>query len=295
MAIDSRQTREGSPHEAVARVGLRPLKSPYTAPVAVPKGEDQANRPGYPISSVDNALRLLLAFRERRSIRLSDASALLEVAHSTAHRLLAMLAYHGFVTQEPESKAYIAGPALIEVGLAVVRSMDIRSAVRSTLEHVQSHFGETVHLAVLEGTQVRYLDSIESNHALRVASRTGTTLPAHCTSVGKVLLADLSPERLKSLYPTAASLRGQTPSSITTMPKLLDELRLVAKRGYATNQGESEEDVSSVAVPLRDSKGTALATLSVAAPSSRMSAKRMREIGAYLQQQSDELAPSLQS
>jgi DNA-binding IclR family transcriptional regulator len=255
---------------------------------------DQAKRPGYPISSVDNALRLLLAFRERQQIRLSDASAHLNVAHSTAHRLLAMLAYHGFVRQQENTKAYVAGPSLIEVGLAVVRTMDIRTLVHPTLEHLQKHFGETVHLAVLEGTEVRYLDSVESEFALRVASRTGTTLPAHCTSVGKALLAELPVERLHAMYPNPESLQRKTANSITSLAKLEDELAVIRKRGYATNQSESEQDVSSTAVVLHDWQDTPVATISVAAPSSRMNAKRMREIGAYLQQQAQQLAPSIQ-
>lgn len=67
-------------------------------------------------------MRLLLLFKEQRSVRLSDASSYLGVAHSTAHRLFAMLAYHDFVRQEPRTRAYVAGPALLQVGLAVVQS-----------------------------------------------------------------------------------------------------------------------------------------------------------------------------
>ena len=74
--------------------------------------------PAYPIASVDHALRLLMLFRDRPRVRLSEASEYLGVAHSTAHRLMAMLAYHGFVRQEPGSRAYLAGPALVEIGLA---------------------------------------------------------------------------------------------------------------------------------------------------------------------------------
>jgi DNA-binding IclR family transcriptional regulator len=251
------------------------------------------SRPGYPIGSVDNALKLLLAFREKPRIRLSEASVYLGVAHSTAHRLLAMLAYHGFVQQEESTKAYIAGPALLEVGLAVVNRMDIRSIARPILVDLKERFGETVHLAVLEGTKVRYLDCIESDKALRVAGRTGTLLPAHCTSVGKALLATLPPEDLQSLYPEDGELGGQTASSITTFDQLRQELEVVRKQGYATNQAESEEGVASVAVAVLDSRGHGLATLSVAGPVSRMNTRRMKEISGYLRKQSEQLAQSI--
>ncbi len=90
--------------------------------------------PTYPIASVGNALRLLLLFRERKAIRLSDASDYLGVANSTAHRLLAMLVHREFVEQEPGQRTYIAGPALVEIGLAAVRGMDLRTSARPVLE-----------------------------------------------------------------------------------------------------------------------------------------------------------------
>jgi hypothetical protein len=150
-----------------------------------------AERPAYPIASVDKALRLLMLFREQTRVRLSEASEHLGVAHSTAHRLLAMLAYHGFVRQERDSRAYVAGPALVEIGLAAIRQMDIRLHARPVLEDLAASFAETAHLAVLEGASVRYLDAVESSRALRVAARTGATLPANCTASGKAMLAVL--------------------------------------------------------------------------------------------------------
>ena len=78
--------------------------------------------PAYPIESVDNALQLLLLFREQSTLRVADASRTLGVAPSTAHRLISMLQYHGFVQQDPRSKAYRAGTALAQIGLAVVRA-----------------------------------------------------------------------------------------------------------------------------------------------------------------------------
>src|SRR5215475_12021196 len=102
---------------------LTGISRPGAYPSAVQKEHvRRPERPAYPIASVDKALRLLMLFREQTTVRLSEASAHLGVAHSTAHRLLAMLAYHGFVRQERDTKAYVAGPALIEVGLAVVRT-----------------------------------------------------------------------------------------------------------------------------------------------------------------------------
>ncbi len=111
------------------------------------QAHQQTAKPAYPIASVDNALRLLMLLRKQTRVRLSEASEHLGVAHSTAHRLLAMLAYHGFVRQERDSRAYVAGPALVEIGLAAIRQMDIRLHARPVLEDLAARFAETAHLA----------------------------------------------------------------------------------------------------------------------------------------------------
>jgi DNA-binding IclR family transcriptional regulator len=247
-----------------------------------PGSDAAANpRPQYPIESVDNALRLLLMFRDRNEIRLSEAREALGVAHSTAHRLMAMLAYYQFVRQDPASRAYRAGPALIEVGLSVVRAMDIRTVARPSLESLARTVGETVHLATLEGTDARFLDAVESERALRVTGRTGRVLPAHATSVGKAMLAALPDEELDRLYPSE-TLPTQTARTITSKPVLLAELKKVRKRGYASNAGESEDGVSSVGVAVLDKSGRPVAAVSVAAPVSRMPASTARQMAVPL-------------
>ena len=235
--------------------------------------------PAYPIASVNNALLLLLLFREQPRVRLTDACKYLGVAHSTAHRLLAMLAHHGFVQQEPVTRAYIAGPALVEVGLAVVSSLNVREQARPMMEELAAETGETVHLGVLEGNQVRYVDAVESERALRVVARTGTLVPAHCTSLGKALLSQLTDQQVAQLYPTSAEpFAARTERSITTQAKLMKEVSRTRARGYAVNAGETEDDVGSVAVAFRDFAGRP-AAIAVAAPTSRFTASRISHIG----------------
>lgn len=246
--------------------------------------------PPYRINSVDNALRLLGLLRTTPELRLSRVAELLNVANSTAHRLLAMLAHHGFVVQDPASKAYRPGPALFEIGLAVARAIDIRELARPTLEALSGETGETCHLARLEGTDVRYLDAVESRRAVRVVSRTGMTLPAHCTSVGKALLAQLDPDRLRVRYPGRVLPSPATSRSITDRAALERELAEIRRRGYAVNVEESEEGLSSVAVVMRDDEGRAVAGISCAAPSERLPESRVEELAAALSLRVDSLA-----
>lgn len=243
---------------------------------------EDGQSPAYPIASVNNALRLLLLFRQQPRVRLTEACKYLNVAHSTAHRLLAMLAYHGFVQQEEGSRAYVAGPALIEVGLAAVGTLDVRQQARPMMQQLALELQETVHLGVLEGAQVRYVDAVEGEQVLRVAPRTGTLVPAHCASLGKALLARMDEAQLDLLYPSSAEpFLARTDRSITTREQLDAGLAQVRDQGYAVNSGETEEDVGSVAVAFRDFAGRP-AAIAVAAPVSRLNQARVAAIGELL-------------
>ena len=145
---------------------------------------DDRPLPPYAIESVDKALRLLLLMRNRREIRVTDVSSELGVARSTAHRLLTTLAHHGFTVQDWVSKSYRPGRVLVEIGLAAVGELDVRRKARHHMEKLAGELRETANLVVLEGGNVRIVDGVESDQALRVTSRTGALVPAHAGREG---------------------------------------------------------------------------------------------------------------
>jgi IclR family transcriptional regulator, acetate operon repressor len=206
---------------------------------------DVRRRPTYPIESVDKALQLLLAFRHSSSLRVAEVADRLCVARSTAHRLLAMLEYREFIEQDPATRAYVAGPALEDTGLAVVARMEGRRIARPIIERLSEKLGETVHFGVLRGTEVLFVDGFESTRALRAGNRVGVRLPAHCTAAGKAMLAQLSLEDLRHLLPER--LEPRTARSLVRRMDLERELEQVRDRGYATNFGESEDDLVALA------------------------------------------------
>jgi IclR family transcriptional regulator, acetate operon repressor len=225
--------------------------------------------PGYPIASVDNALTLLSLFREHGRLRVSDAAEALGASRSTAHRLLAMLEYHRFAQQDPATKAYLPGPALIEVGLAALGSMDIRTLARPLLERLSEEVQETVHLVVLQDAAVMFLDSVETSRSLRIGSRLGRLIPAHCTAAGKAILAQLTPAEVRRLHPDGR-LERLTARSLTTIAELEAELDRVREQGFATNFGQSEDDVAAVAVAVPSGGGHPRAAITVSAPITRL-------------------------
>lgn len=234
-------------------------------------------KPKYPIESVDNALKLLLQFKERESFGVSEAGEHLGVAPSTAHRLLSMLQYRGFAIQDEESRIYRPGPALVEIGLKTVRDMSLLRQARPAIERLSERLDETVHLLIREGADVRFVDGTESSRTLRVTSRIGLLLPAHCTAGGKALLAELDMQALRELYPRP-TLPGLTPRSMRRREDLERELALVRKRGFATNDGESEDDVTAIGVVVRDHRSRQRAAIAVALPSVRATPERLDEI-----------------
>jgi DNA-binding IclR family transcriptional regulator len=226
-------------------------------------------RPGYPLESVDNALNLVWLLRERGQIRVSEAAAALGTSRSTAHRLLAMLAYHGFAQQDPSSKAYAVGPAL--------GSIDVRALARPALERLCQEVEETVHLVSLRGAAAVFLDSVETSRGLRVGSRAGSLMPAHCTAAGKAILAQLPADELRRLY-RDERLEQMTPRSLVSSKELDGELERIRRRGFATNLGESEPDVGAVAVAAPGGISGRRLAITVSAPITRLERAGVKRI-----------------
>ena len=237
--------------------------------------------PQYPIESVDKALRLILLLTERSEIRLSEATRHLDVASSTAHRLLAMLQYRGFIRQDPVSKIYRAGPAITSVAFAVLGRIDLEGTAKPVMYRLSEQLRESVHVGMLEGATLRFVAAVEAPTAVRVASRLGLTMPAHCTSTGKAMLAQLSETEIHRLYPRE-DLERLTDYSIGTRTELLAELGRIRQRGYAINREESEDSVASVAVPIRTRAPSLRLGLNAAAPANRLRASQYPKVAALL-------------
>lgn len=248
--------------------------------------------PGHAVSSVANALLLLKALQDNPSLAVKDGAALLKVAPSTAHRLLTTLQAYGFVVQDAASRRYLAGPALLDVALGVLRGIDVRRVARPYLESLSDEVRDTVSLIMLFDSEIRFIDSVEGPEAVRVSSRTGTILPAHCTAGGKVLLAHLPTSELTRLYPSEA-LPALTPRSIVNRDELLVELGAIRARGFATSFEQSTLGLSAVAVAVADPRGHAVASIAVSAPSARLEDHRVAGIVAAINRVVDRIQVDL--
>lgn len=253
----------------------------------VPPIPTYGTAPQYPIDSVDNALRALVLLGEQRTLRLTDLSRYLGVASSTGHRLLAMLQYRGFVRQDEATRSYGPGPTLDALAFGVLRRLDVRTRARPVVERLNADLKETIHLGQLESRDVHFIDSIESPRALRVGARLGRSMPAHCTSTGKALLAQLTEEEILRMYPEE-ELVQLTPYSIANRTDLMNALVKVRAQGYAHSRQESEEGVTSLAVALHATQSPRLA-INASVPLSRMNDKLKRMILRHLVAAAEEM------
>lgn len=236
---------------------------------------ERSGAPVYPVESVDSALKILRLICDEKHVRVSEVALRLSVAQSTVHRMLSMLVHHGFAMQNEKRGEYRAGPMFLEMGFAALRDLEIRQYARPILEEVREQVDETVHLGVPYGLQVFYVEGVESRKALRVGLRVGSFHPAHQVGLGLALLATLSPEDLRSLYPTDELLTVY--EEVESFAQLEAELDEVRRRGFSRSRSVSNEGVGSVALAILDRRGVARAAIGVSAPKTRVTPEREAE------------------
>lgn len=220
----------------------------------------------YRIDAVDRALQLLSLLRDRGRLSVTEAAHELGVAPSTAHRLLSTLGHRGWAVQG-DKRLYEAGP---ELAVPVPPATGIPEVVRRLRPYLSALFeelGETVHLMVLSGADVRFVDGIESDQNLRVGLRVGTRMPAYTTSGGKAMLAELSPDTLAALH--AGGLRPWPGGHAKNLEELSAELERVRSQRFGFNQEESEPGVAALGASLGTAAGEPRAALTVAVPTAR--------------------------
>jgi DNA-binding IclR family transcriptional regulator len=203
------------------------------------------------------------------AVSLAQLSAKLKLHKSTVHRLVMVLERHRLLERQPETGRYRLGLKLFELGSRAIAGMDLRERARPHLQRVMYETDETVHLCVLDEGEVLYVDKMEPQRSVRMASSVGRRAPVHCTSVGKAILAELPPADVEAIV-RAHGLRPLTRHTVRTPAELTAELTTVRSRGYAIDDEENEEGVRCVGAAILDSTGTAIAAISVSGPSFRI-------------------------
>lgn len=224
----------------------------------------------YKVQVLDRALAIIDALANvREDASLAELAERVKLHKSTVHRLTSILERHRIVEREPQSGRYRLGLRLFELGSIAMGRFDVRDRARPHLERLLYEVDETVHLCALDGGEVLYLDKMEPVRSVRMASRIGRRNPAHCTSVGKAIMAYL-PESETDDILRQHGLKRATSKTITTPAELKAELKLIRDKGYSVDNEENEEGVRCIGVAVLDHSGRPIAAISVSAPSFRL-------------------------
>ncbi|CAL9414296.1 IclR family transcriptional regulator [Streptomyces atacamensis] len=249
------------------------------------------------VPAVTRALDILELFLDGDGILSApEITRKLGLPRTTVHELVTTLAARSYLVPVPEQPGrYRLGVRTYQLGSRYAEQLDLAAEGQQVARSVAETCDETVHVAILEGADVIYIAKVDSTHAVRMVSAAGRRLPAHCTSVGKMLLASLPPDELDARLPGPGDepLRAMTENSVTSPEKLREALAEIRGRGVAVERRESNPDVSCVAAPVRDGTGKVVAALSISVPMIRWSEERRTELEALAVEGAAELSARL--
>ncbi|PWI58766.1 IclR family transcriptional regulator [Sulfoacidibacillus thermotolerans] len=244
----------------------------------------------YTVKSVEKACLLLdVVSLYPEGIGITELAEQVDMYKSTVHRLLGTLMKRGYIQQDVHSGKYKLGYKLLDLGMKMLSSLDLRKEAAPLLQELAHQTNEVVHLGVLDHGDIVYIDKVESNQTVRMHSRVGKRVPVHAVGLGKAILAafeDREVEQLIHLY----GLPAVTPKTITDRHQLMAILAEVREQGYAFDIEENELGICCVASPIYDNNHKVVAACSVSGPNHRMALTRLKELAPIVRQTAKEIS-----
>jgi IclR family transcriptional regulator, pca regulon regulatory protein len=225
------------------------------------------------IQSLERGLAVMCVFsREHPSLTLSEAAELAGVTRATARRILLTLEHLGYV--KCNGRRFTPTAKLLSIGYAYLSSLNLWEVAEPYMEELAEETGESCSAAILDGPEIVYVARVPSKRVMAIALSVGSRLPAHATSMGRVLLAHLPAEELDVYFRTSRreQLTARTTVDEAGLRELLDKARC---RGWALVNQELEMGVRSIAAPIRDLRGNVLAAMNISTHAGRVSVEEM--------------------
>jgi IclR family transcriptional regulator, pca regulon regulatory protein len=245
--------------------------------------------------SLERGLAVLSAFRSGRPLLgVSELGREVGLSRSTAHRYVATLATLGYLQQDDATKKYRLGPRVLDLGFSAIHSMELREISAPHLQRLSDETGYTVNMAVLDGTDIVYVERCRSarvgQRAIDLNLHVGSRLPAYCPSMGKILLAYV-PQSERDAVLDELELRQRGPNTLTERATLLAELERVREAGLAINNEELAYGLRSIAAPVLSQSGAIAAAINLAVHSSMISmAELVERLGRPLKRTAGEIS-----
>jgi IclR family pca regulon transcriptional regulator len=218
--------------------------------------------------SLERGLAILSSFHANRSlIGVSELSRGLDLSRSTAHRYVTTLAKLGYLQQDPESKRYRLGPKVLDLGFSALNSMDLLEISAPHLRRLSDETQRTVNLAILDGTDVVYIERYrtpqQGQREIDLNLHVGARLPAYCTAMGKAILAFVPEEQLAEII-ERIDFAPRGPNTLTDPEAFRKELEKIRGSGIAVNDEELAYGLRSIAAPIHTHSGEVVAALNLA-------------------------------
>jgi DNA-binding IclR family transcriptional regulator/ABC-type xylose transport system substrate-binding protein len=231
------------------------------------------------VRSAYRALDLIEVLSSHASgMTFSQVMEALQLPRSSTHDLLQTLVGRRYLEFQPEGRLYRLGSRMLGVSADSLNNTELIRKARPELARLAEQFGETAHIAVLDGAQALYVAAEETTESMRMISPVGKRVPLHATAVGKTLLAGLNLEEMLEAVTGPAPLFAHTSRTITSLRDLRVELGEVQRLGFAMDCEEYAAGVLCVAAPVTDQSGKVVAALGVSIPSGRLDLSVIRRI-----------------
>jgi len=264
-------TKEAEPPGPPGAPSIRPAER------AVPPSEQIEALTGDPnfMTSLARGLVVIQAFSERKSQQtISHLSSKTGLSRAAVRRCLYTLVKLGFAGSD-DGRHFFLRPRILTLGHSYISSMPLATAAQPVLQHVSRLLHESCSIATLDGDDIVYIARVNVTRIMSIDLGVGSRLPAFCTSMGRVLLANLPPEDLEA-YLGRTKFTRHTERTITSAEKLRQVLGLVKRNGYAIVDQELELGLRSMAVPIQSPNGRAVAALNVGTHAQRVSLQNLQ-------------------
>jgi DNA-binding IclR family transcriptional regulator len=245
--------------------------------------DDADDRQRVGVQSLGRAFAILEEVaRHREGIGLADLSKLVGLHNSTTFHLAKTMVSLGYMRQEKDSKRYRVGRPLFALAASALDEIEMVNLATPVLEELSRETSESSHFAVRMGDAIVVIARTSGPGAFQLTDRVGVVRPAHCTALGKIILASLRPDQLKRFL-ERVDLKPSTKKSITDIPVLLREIAEVRRSGVAIDDGEFNPEVRCVAVPVTNFTGEIVGALGISAPIWRVSNQELQSCAKVVQ------------
>jgi DNA-binding IclR family transcriptional regulator len=245
------------------------------------------------IQSLERAFGILEEVaRNREGINLSELSKRVGLHNSTTFHLVKTMVMLGYIEQSKDSKRYRVGRRLFTLAASALDEIELVNLATPVLEGLTRATGECSHFAIRSGDDIVVLAKTAGAGMFQMVDRAGVVRPAHCTALGKVLLAALTPEQVER-YLAAHELRRFTPKTIVEREALLRELKEVRRTGIGFDDGEFDAEARCVAVPVRDFTGQVAGAIGLSGPIWRLSIQALQEKAQQVREAAADLSREL--